>query len=113
MFILINGANMNEDMLRNYFFDPQMQWVYPLINEAWEHNLKKELPAVNCPVYFFIGKNDEQTNHTISEEYYKLLKAPKKGIFLFENSGHSIPYSEPELFQQDMISAQTDLRLKN
>lgn len=113
MFILINGANMNEDMLRNYFFDPQMQWVYPLINEAWEHNLKKELPAVNCPVYFFIGINDEQTNHTISEEYYKLLKAPKKGIFLFENSGHSIPYSEPELFQQDMISAQTDLRLKN
>lgn len=105
MFILINGANIDEQMLRNYFYDPQLQWVYPLINEAWAQNLKKELPAVNCPVYFFIGKSDEQTNHAISEEYYKLIKAPQKGIFLFEKSGHSVPYSEPDLFQQDMISA--------
>jgi len=105
MFILINGAAMNEQMLRGYFFDPQLEWVYPLINEAWLHNLKKELPAVHCPVYFFVGKNDKQTNHNISEEYYKLLQAPKKGLFIFEKSGHSIPYSEPDLFQQDMISA--------
>ncbi len=109
MFILINGAKMDEQMLHTYFFDPQMQWMYSLINEAWVHDLKKELPAVNCPVYFFAGKSDEQTNHAISEEYYKLIKAPKKGIFVFEKSGHSIPYSEPDLFQQDIISAAAEI----
>jgi len=113
MFILINGATMDEQMLRNYFFDPQMQWMYPLINEAWMHNLKKELPAVHCPVYFFVGKSDDQTNHIISEEYFKLIKAPKKGIFIFEKSGHSIPYAEPELFQQDMISVLAALGMKD
>ena len=113
MFILINGATMDEKMLHSYFFDPQMQWMYALINEAWTQNLEKELPAVNCPVYFFVGKDDEQTNHNISEEYYKQLKAPKKGIFIFERSGHSVPYSEPDLFQQDMISAAAESGLNN
>jgi pimeloyl-ACP methyl ester carboxylesterase len=109
MFILINGAKMDEQMLHSYFFDPQAQWMYPLINEAWVQNLKKQLPAVKCPVYFFVGKDDEQTNHNISIQYYNELKAPKKELFIFEKSGHSIPYSEPDLFQQDMLSAAAEV----
>ena len=105
MFTLINGRSMDEQELRTIFFDPKMQWMYPLTKEAWTQNLRKELPAVNCPVYFFIGKLDEQTNHAIGERYFKQIKAPEKRLFLFEKSAHMIPYSEPDLLQQDMIRA--------
>jgi pimeloyl-ACP methyl ester carboxylesterase len=105
MFILINGRARDEQELRNVFFDPKMQWMYPLSREYARQNLIKVLPAIHCPVYFFIGKQDQQTNHTIGEAYYKSIKAPKKGIFLFEKSAHLIPFTEPDLFQQDMISA--------
>ena len=105
LFILITGTPRDEQQLRSFFFDPKNQWIIPLSKESSRQNLIKELPAVNCPVYFFIGKQDKQVNHVIGEEYYKLIKAPKKGLFLFERSAHLIPFSDPDLLQQDMLSA--------
>jgi pimeloyl-ACP methyl ester carboxylesterase len=105
LFNLITGTPRDEQQLRNFFFDPKNQWIIPLSKESSRQDLIKELPAVNCPVYFFIGRQDKQVNHLIGEEYFKVIKAPKKGIFLFEKSGHLIPFSEPDLLQQDMISA--------
>jgi pimeloyl-ACP methyl ester carboxylesterase len=105
LFNLITGTPRDEQQLRSFFFDPKNQWIIPLSRESSSQNLIKELPAVNCPVYFFIGKQDKQVNHVFGEAYFKALKAPKKGIFLFEKSGHLIPFSEPDLLQQDMISA--------
>ncbi len=105
MFILIIGVARNEQELRNFFFDPKNQWIIPLSKESSRQNLIKELPAVNCPVYFFIGEQDKQVNHLIGEAYFKVLKAPKKEVFLFERSGHLIPFSEPDLLQRDMITA--------
>jgi pimeloyl-ACP methyl ester carboxylesterase len=105
LFTLINGQPRDEKELRNFFFDPKNQWIIPLSVEFSSQNLIKELPVVNCPVYFFIGKQDKQVNHVFGEEYFRVLKAPKKDLFLFEKSGHLIPFSEPDLLQQDMISA--------
>ena len=101
---------MDDEELRKIFFDPKDQWTKPLSKEFARQNLIKELPVLRCPVYFLIGKLDEQTNHVIGEAYYKQIKAPKKGIFFFERSGHVIPDSEPDLLQQDMISAADAIR---
>ncbi len=98
-----DGQKIDDKTLKDYFMSPDHKWIITLFNEASPHNLIKELPAVQCPVYFFVGKNDQQTNHLISEAYFKVLKAPKKQLFLFEKSGHAIPYSEAGLFQQDII----------
>lgn len=105
LFILITGTPRDEQQLRSFFFDPKNQWIYPLSRESATQNLMEVLPAVHCPVYFFIGKHDEQVNHIIGEAYYKEIKAPQKGLFLFQKSGHLIPFTEPDLFQQDLISA--------
>jgi pimeloyl-ACP methyl ester carboxylesterase len=75
-----------------------------LFKEANYINLMTSLPKVNCPVYFFIGRKDHQTNYRISEKYYKQLVAPKKELFWFENSGHLIPVTEPKLLQEDVIT---------
>ena len=74
-----------------------------LFKEANNINLFMSLPKVNCPVFFFVGKKDHQTNYLISEKYYKQLMAPEKNIFWFEKSGHLIPVTEPKLMQEVVI----------
>ncbi|WP_048508849.1 alpha/beta fold hydrolase [Chryseobacterium angstadtii] len=74
---------------------------------AWGEVMKMDLPKtlkkVNCPIYFFVGKNDIQTSTPITKKYFEIVKAPKKGLFLFENSGHQIHKDEPEEFQKNII----------
>ena len=71
--------------------------------EAIKMNLTQTLPAINCPVYFFVGRKDYQTNFKISEGYFNKLIAPKKQLFWFEHSGHLIPDTEPGLLQDIII----------
>src|SRR5688572_12999178 len=70
--------------------------------EACSTNLFESLPAINCPVYFFVGEKDYQTNHSIAEGYFNKVLAPKKDLFLFAESGHGLPETDPGAFQ-DMI----------
>ncbi|WP_196782929.1 alpha/beta hydrolase family protein [Chryseobacterium vaccae] len=66
-------------------------------------DLPKTLKKVECPIYFFVGKNDIQTSTRITTEYFRKVKAPKKDLFLFENSGHQIHKDEPEKFQNTIL----------
>jgi pimeloyl-ACP methyl ester carboxylesterase len=72
-------------------------------NEVMNIDLPKTLKKVDCPIYFFVGKNDIQTSTTITTAYFGELIAPKKDLFLFENSGHQIHQDEPEEFQNTII----------
>ena len=75
----------------------------PVWNEVMNIDLPKTLKKVDCPIYFFVGKNDIQTSSKITNKYFEKLKAPKKDLFLFENSGHQIHQAEPEKFQDIII----------
>jgi len=79
-------------------------------NEAIQRNLYKTLPKVKCPVYFFVGGKDRQTDFEIAKGYYKKLVAPKKDLFFFENAGHSLLTTEAAEVQKiiiDKILAET------
>ncbi|MCX2454220.1 alpha/beta hydrolase [Pedobacter sp. PLR] len=76
---------------------------FPMWKLAVTNNLFKTLPALNCPVYFIEGNGDKQQSHYLVEDYYKVLKAPKKALFWFEKSGHTVFNSEPEKLQQVII----------
>ena len=83
-----------------------LSWSSPwlaIFNEASKKNLIASAPKLNCPVYFFLGKKDIQTNSKIAEEYFKMLVAPKKELFWFERSGHSLPTTEPDKLQEIII----------
>lgn len=100
---IFNGETIDDTTeFKKYFLENSEMTA--LFKEANFINLTTSLPKVNCPVYFFVGRKDHQTNYMISEKYYKQLVAPKKGIFWFEKSGHLIPVTEPELLQQDVIT---------
>lgn len=80
-----------------------LQWSKtwsPVWNEVTRIDLPKTMQSVECPIYFFVGKNDIQTSTRITVDYFKVLKAPKKALFMFENSGHQIHQDEAEKFQQ-------------
>jgi proline iminopeptidase len=66
-------------------------------------NFFQTIPAVEVPVYFISGASDYNTPWTIVEEYYHHLKAPAKEFILFDQSGHSPPFEEPERFNREVL----------
>lgn len=74
-----------------------------LYDEIYEMNFFKQFPVLKCPVYFLTGRKDFSTNSTLTEKFYKKLKAPKKRFFWFEKSAHNLPDSEPDLMQEIII----------
>lgn len=93
---------VTSDDFKKGFLQWSKTWS-PAWNEVMKIDLPKTLKKVDCPVYFFVGKNDIQTLTSITKGYYEQLKAPKKDLFLFENSGHQIHKDESEKFQNTII----------
>lgn len=94
-------AGSRRTLSESYVKDWSATWL-PVFNEASKENLMETLPEIGCPVYFFLGKNDYQTNSAIAEAYYQLVKAPRKGLFWFD-CAHSIPSAQPERMQTLII----------
>ncbi|MGC1241050.1 MAG: alpha/beta hydrolase [Chryseosolibacter sp.] len=99
---LLDFAGSKRNLSQRYVEDWSATWL-KVFNEASGDNLIESLPAIGCPVYFFVGRKDYQTNSKITETYYTALQAPKKALFWFELSGHSIPSSEPDRLQDLII----------
>jgi pimeloyl-ACP methyl ester carboxylesterase len=66
-------------------------------------DLFKTLPFVKCPIYFFAGAKDYNTNSSITTEYYNKVSAPKKDLFLFKEAGHGLPETHYDGFQDLII----------
>ncbi|WP_084528646.1 alpha/beta fold hydrolase [Pedobacter caeni] len=98
-----NGVDFaKEDGFKVKYHDWLAMW-FPMWKKSVTNNLFKTLPILKCPVYFIEGNGDQQKSHYIVEDYYKFLKAPKKELFWFEKSGHTVFNSEPEKLQQVII----------
>ncbi|MBY0434174.1 MAG: alpha/beta hydrolase [Cyclobacteriaceae bacterium] len=78
-------------------------WL-PVFNEASHVNFITSVPEIRCPIYFFIGSSDRQTHYSLTEYFYKNLKAEKKDLFWFTNSGHNLNLTEPIKLQETVIS---------
>ncbi len=73
---------------------------FDLYREACAVNLAETMPELKCPIYFFLGSSDRQASSTISEAYYRHLKAEKKDLIWFTKSAHSLNLTEPIKFQE-------------
>ena len=89
---------------RKYVFDWSDTWL-DVFNQAVQRNLFETLPALECPVFFIVGKKDYRIDYKIAQQYYQQVKAPEKDFFLFENSGHLIPYRDQNRFQETLIDS--------
>ena len=97
-----SGQKLVSLTFRKSFVEGWANTWFKVWKEACSENLFDTMPALNCPVYFFVGEKDYQTNHSIAEKYYNKVLAPKKDLFLFTDAGHGLPETDSGTFQ-DMI----------
>jgi pimeloyl-ACP methyl ester carboxylesterase len=77
--------------------DPYFSLKHLWNNTYYEINLVQNVPVLQVPVYFLVGRKDYFTPGFMTEDYFKKLIAPKgKKLIWFENSGHHPEYDEPE-----------------
>ena len=98
---LLELAGDRKHLSREFVAEWATRWL-DVFNEASRENLVQTLPSIECPVYFFAGRKDLQTNSRIAHEYYLMIKAPKKNFFWFD-TGHSIPGAAPSRMQDIII----------
>lgn len=72
--------------------------VYP---QLYDLDLREEYSELEVPIYFFIGRHDVNAPTSLVEDYYNMLKAPKKELVWFEHSGHSPWLNEADLFVKE------------
>ena len=63
-------------------------------------NAFDDVPEVDIPVYFIVGKYDCTCMASQQQEYYEAVAAPRKAMYIFENSAHSPLYEEYNKAQQ-------------
>jgi pimeloyl-ACP methyl ester carboxylesterase len=70
-------------------------------------DLTEQVPELDLPVYFFHGIHDYTVSFTEAKAYFEQLKAPVKGLYIFEQSAHSPMFEEPDktlgILQTDVL----------
>jgi pimeloyl-ACP methyl ester carboxylesterase len=57
---------------------------------------------VQIPIFFFTGRYDYTDPFELTEQYFELIRAPRKELVWFENSAHFPFLEEPEGFIEEM-----------
>ena len=85
------------NILRGSLSTPNAMWA-----EVSVLNLMKAVPALEVPVFFFIGRHDHVVASETSVAYFDMLTAPSKRLVWFEESAHEPPVEEPAKFNAAM-----------
>ena len=62
------------------------------------------IKELKVPAYFFVGRHDWNVPASITQEFVSNLKAPKKEIVWFENSGHEPLEEEADKFNKEILN---------
>lgn len=66
-------------------------------------NLFNTITEVDVPVYFVVGRCDKIVFLGDVKKYFYLLKALKKKLFIFEESGYLSCFEEPDKFNEIIV----------
>ena len=68
------------------------------------YDLRRDVPRVGMPVYFFVGREDSTFGVSLQREYYERLAAPRgKTFVLFSKSTHWPHLEQPREFLRQML----------
>lgn len=68
-----------------------------------------QIPRLDVPVFFFMGRHDWNTPFALVEEWAAQLQAPHVELVWFDEAGHVPPIETPEEFQRALIEKLTPL----
>ena len=110
--VLADPMQLYDDYKAIDWFSPLMQTGPELI--TYMDSIRLDLfqyDKFKIPVYFLLGKYDYNTPSVLAEQYFNTIKAPKKKLLWFENSGHSPHWEEPVLFHQRVLQIVADNKI--
>jgi len=84
-------------ILRGWRFSLDAMWA-----EVSTLNLMQLAPALQTPVFFFLGRRDHWVPPETSVAYFDVLTAPSKRLVWFEESGHEPFVDEADKFNAAM-----------
>ena len=68
--------------------------------EQKHYDARQRHPSIDVPIVMVMGRHDKVISPKLGEQYFEILKAPKKELVWFENSAHGPPFEEPEKFNK-------------
>jgi proline iminopeptidase len=84
-------------LVRGSAFSLRLLWP-----ELIASNVQRDFRRFEMPVFFLLGRLDMQVVASVAASYFEVIDAPQKELVWFENSGHTAPFEEPELFNRIM-----------
>ncbi len=100
--ILLGGPEYSifdlPNLMRGFRFSIDAMW-----DEVSRIDLTTAVPALQMPVFFFLGRNDHWVPPETSVAYFDALTAPSKRLVWFEESGHEPFADEPAKFNTLMV----------
>ena len=87
----------------NELFEKGVVFSMFLREEIRRTNFFIQIPRVEVPTFFFLGRWDYVTPTEPVVEYFQDLEAPRKEIVWFEKSGHRMDVEEPVKFQKEIV----------
>ena len=81
------------NIVRGTLFSQNAMWA-----EVSALDLMTAVPALQMPVFFFLGRHDHVVAAETSAAYCDMLTAPSKRLVWFEESAHEPPVEEPAKF---------------
>ncbi|MCI5052296.1 MAG: alpha/beta hydrolase [Simkaniaceae bacterium] len=82
----------------------QLQSFKALWPEIYKIDFFKQVPELDVPVCFMLGRHDQLIPPADGEQYFNSLKAPTKKLIWFENSAHLPHFEESKRFNEEMIA---------
>jgi pimeloyl-ACP methyl ester carboxylesterase len=67
-------------------------------------DLTREVPGLDVPVTFVLGRYDQRTWSPYAAAYLEKLQAPRKELMWLENSAHNGPFEEPDSFRHAVLT---------
>ena len=98
-----HGIRPSKALLPEHKFMQVAEKWFEVIRDFEHFNPFDSVQQVNCPLFFFIGRDDFITHPQIAERFYRHVGAPLKQWYWF-NTGHMLCTEDPDRFQQVIIN---------
>ncbi len=97
--ILFNPNYSLVDWVKYFFRDPSVYMEFDLSDEFNKFSLLNKYDY-SIPYYNINGDKDYQTNFELAGEYFEHVKAPKKKLYLMEDTSHGLLISKSSEFSK-------------
>lgn len=109
-----DGFNTFQDLLSpEYGLYDKVNWARGVLDsgdvmfpQLWQAGVdfRRDVPVLQVPVYFLVGRHDVNAPPALAEAYYQTLQAPHKEWVWFERSGHNPWVTESARFAETILT---------